>query len=161
LTLGAVVVFIYRVVARAGALRRYRLTKFAVRNGMLYSTTSTRPRFHGTIFNVGNARAVFERLWSDTDMPIELGNYRYTTGSVENKAPQHRAYLAVRLPRRRPDILLDDKGNNSLFGSNLRRSGGRDQRRSLEGNFDEYLTLFCPREDEADALYVFTPDLMA
>jgi hypothetical protein len=32
---------------------------------------------------------------------------------------------------------------------------------SLEGDFDRYFTLFCPKQYERDALYVFTPDLMA
>ena len=31
----------------------------------------------------------------------------------------------------------------------------------LEGDFDNYFTLYCPKEYERDALYVFTPDLMA
>ncbi|HRN29735.1 MAG TPA: hypothetical protein PK890_08560 [Terrimesophilobacter sp.] len=161
LTLAAAAFFVYRIIARAGALRRYRLTKFAVRNGMLYSTTATPPRFQGAIFNVGNARAVYERLWSDTDPAVELGNYRYTTGSGKNKTTHHWSYLALRLPRRLPHMLLDAKGNNSLFGSNLPIRFGRDQRLSLEGDFDEHFTLYCPREYEADALYVFTPDLMA
>lgn len=161
LTLAITAFFIYRVIARAGALRRYRLTKFAVRNGMLYSTTSTLPRFHGTIFTVGNSRAVYERLWGESESPLEIGNYRYTTGSGKNKSTHHWSYLAIRLPRRLPHMLLDAKGNNSIFGSNLPKTFGRDQRLSLEGNFDEYFTLYCPREYEADALYVFTPDLMA
>ena len=40
-------------------------------------------------------------------------------------------------------------------------SFGQEQRLSLEGNFDDYFTLYCPRQYERDALYVFTPDLMA
>ena len=32
---------------------------------------------------------------------------------------------------------------------------------SLEGDFDQYFTLYCPKQYERDALYVFTPDLMA
>ncbi|MCW4456907.1 hypothetical protein [Microbacterium sp. MPKO10] len=37
----------------------------------------------------------------------------------------------------------------------------RDQILSLEGDFDRHFTLYCPREYERDALYLFTPDLMA
>lgn len=32
---------------------------------------------------------------------------------------------------------------------------------SLEGDFDRYFTLYCPGDYERDALYVFTPDLLA
>lgn len=160
-TVGIVAFFVFRAVARASALRRYRITTFAVRNGMLYSTTPRPPTLEGVVFRVGKSRAVYERLWRDTDNPIELGNYRYTTGSGKNKSTHHWSYLAIRLPRRLPHMLLDAKGNNSLFGSNLPVSLDRDQRLSLEGDFDTHFTLYCPREYETDALYVFTPDLMA
>ena len=35
------------------------------------------------------------------------------------------------------------------------------QRLSLEGDFDQHFELFCPAGYERDALYIFTPDLMA
>ncbi len=37
----------------------------------------------------------------------------------------------------------------------------RDQVLPLEGDFDKHFTLYCPQEYEQDALYIFTPDLMA
>src|SRR5690606_19662771 len=46
-------------------------------------------------------------------------------------------------------------------GSNLPVTFDRTQVLSLEGDFDRYFRLYCPREYERDALYVFTPDLMA
>lgn len=159
--IGALAFVVLRVLARANALRRYRLSTFAARNNMLYSTTARTPDYDGAIFRVGNSRTIYERLWRDTEPQMELGNYRYTTGSGKNKTTHHWSYLAVRLPRRLPHMLLDAKGNNSLFGSNLPLSFGRDQRLSLEGDFDQHFTLYCPREYETDALYIFTPDLMA
>ena len=69
-------------------------------------------------------------------------------------------YLAIKLDRMLPHMVLDAKSNN-FFGSNLPTKFSRNQVLSLEGNFDEYFTLYCPREYEQDALYVFTPDLMA
>jgi hypothetical protein len=59
-------------------------------------------------------------------------------------------------------MVLDAKKNNGLFGSStLPVSFDRDQVLSLEGDFNEHFTLYCPREYERDALYIFTPDLMA
>jgi hypothetical protein len=59
-------------------------------------------------------------------------------------------------------MLLDSRANNGMFGSsNLPSAFRRDQVLSLEGDFDRYFTLYCPRQYERDALYVFTPDLMA
>ena len=37
----------------------------------------------------------------------------------------------------------------------------RDQKLSLEGDFDRYFSLYCPQGYERDALYLFTPDIMA
>jgi hypothetical protein len=58
-------------------------------------------------------------------------------------------------------MVLDSKANNTFFGSDLPVSFRRDQVLSLEGDFNKYFTLYCPQEYEQDALYVFTPDLMA
>jgi hypothetical protein len=68
----------------------------------------------------------------------------------------------MNLDRNLPNIVLDSKTNNGLFGStNLPASFNRNQVLSLEGDFDKYFTLYCPKEYEQDALYIFTPDLMA
>lgn len=62
-------------------------------------------------------------------------------------------------------MVLDSKKNNfNLFGasvSNLPAGLKSDQVLSLEGDFDKYFTLYAPKEYERDALYIFTPDLMA
>jgi hypothetical protein len=58
-------------------------------------------------------------------------------------------------------MVLDSKQNNGIFGSDLPIAFKRDQILSLEGDFDKHFTLYCPQEYEQDALYVFTPDLMA
>ncbi|MBX3093916.1 MAG: hypothetical protein KF680_05150 [Cryobacterium sp.] len=153
--------FALRAIAQSAARRRYRITKFATRNGMLYSTTVSTPQYPGAIFEVGRSRQVYERLWRHDAPPLDIGNYRYTTGSGKNKQTHLWSFLGLRLPRRLPHMLLDAKGNNSLFGSNLPVSFNKNQRLSLEGDFDRHFTLYCPREYESDALYIFTPDLMA
>jgi hypothetical protein len=70
--------------------------------------------------------------------------------------------MALKLDRQLPNMVLDARSNNTLFGTtDLPVSFSADQRLSLEGDFDKYFTLYCPKEYETDALYVFTPDLMA
>lgn len=66
-------------------------------------------------------------------------------------------YLAITLPRRMPHLILDATGN----GRALQRRPRADQRMRLEGDFDRHFHLYAPRGYERDALYVFTPDLMA
>jgi hypothetical protein len=92
---------------------------------------------------------------------VVFANYGYTTGSGKNRTTHRWGYVAVRLDTPLPHILLDATGNNGLFGSSLPTSFDRDQRLRLEGDFDRYFSLFCPRGYERDALYLFTPDIMA
>ena len=60
-----------------------------------------------------------------------------------------------------PHIVLDSTGNNSVFGSNLPVTFDADQLLGLEGDFDRHFSLYCPADYERDALYLFTPDIMA
>ena len=58
-------------------------------------------------------------------------------------------------------MVLDAKANNLLRISNLSNTINRSQVLSLEGDFDSYFTLYAPEQYKRDALYVFTPDVMA
>jgi len=66
----------------------------------------------------------------------------------------------LKLDRKLPNMVLDSKENNTLFGSDLPITFKRDQVLSLEGDFDRYFRLHVPAGHEQDALYIFTPDLM-
>lgn len=72
-----------------------------------------------------------------------------------------RRFFLIKLPRRLPHMVLDSKANNFMSRfSNLPESF-RGQTLSLEGDFNKYFTLYAPKKYERDALYVFTPDVMA
>ncbi|WP_415125140.1 hypothetical protein [Microbacterium sp.] len=60
-----------------------------------------------------------------------------------------------------PNIVLDAVGNNSVFGPNPPASFDKDPRLRPEGDFDRSFALHCPRGYRTDALYLFTPDIMA
>lgn len=146
-----------------GLLRRNR---FAAANGLVYVHEITAPAYPGVIFGVGEGRRTtgsYRRVTGPgLEVGLELGGYRYTTGSGKNKSTVTWGYAALRLPRRLPHMVLDARGNNGLFSaSSLPLSFSRDQVLSLEGDFDRYFTLYCSAAYERDALYVFTPDLMA
>lgn len=70
-------------------------------------------------------------------------------------------YLAITLPRRLPQMILDARSNDHGPFSSLMHRPQSDQVLSLEGDFDRHFRLYVPRGYERDALYVFTPDLMA
>lgn len=163
LLIAIIAVFVRRALPAGGRweglLRR---TRFAAANGLQYVHKTTAPNYPGAIFNHGSARFAFGNYRRPSKPELDIGSYRYTTGSGKNKTTHTWGYVALRLPRKLPHMLLDAKGNNGLFGtSNLPSAFSRQQILSLEGDFDRYFTLYCPRQYERDALYVFTPDLMA
>ncbi|WP_433585327.1 hypothetical protein [Microbacterium hydrocarbonoxydans] len=145
---------------RRSRVTRYRLNRFAQANGMAYLARIADPPLPGMIFGMGRSRASSDVVRGTRPRFAEFGNYQYTTGSGKNSTTHHWGYVAVKLDVPLPNIVLDAKGNNS-FGSNLPASFRKAQRLSLEGDFDRYFDLYCPEGYERDALYLFTPDIMA
>ena len=145
---------------RAVWARLLKLSRFARANGLSLTANGFVPDYPGAIFSVGSARRVPERLSRESKPSVDFGNLNYTTGSGKNRTTHYWGYVAIKLDRRLPHMVLDAKSNN-FFGTNLPVKFSRKQILSLEGDFDRYFTLYCPQEYERDALYVFTPDLMA
>ena len=141
--------------------RWLRLTRFAQANGMTFSPAQSDPHYPGEIFQLGRSRTALEHLTTASGRFLDLGNFRWITGSGKNQTTHTWGFLALSLDRNMPNIVLDSKANNTLFGSNLPATLDRSQILHLEGDFDRFFTLYCPAQYEQDALYIFTPDLMA
>ncbi|MGV8881345.1 MAG: hypothetical protein ACOH19_04255 [Rhodoglobus sp.] len=139
----------------------YRLSSFAQHNGFLFSPKSDAPYYPGMIFTQGRSRQALDHVRAISGRYFDIGNFRYIVGSGKNQRTYNWGFMAFKLDRALPHMLLDATSNNGLFGSNLPTLFRKDQILSLEGDFNKYFTLYCPREYERDALYVFTPDLMA
>ncbi|MDR6143369.1 putative RDD family membrane protein YckC [Microbacterium foliorum] len=145
---------------RRARVTRYRLHRFAQANGMSYEGRVTAPALPGMIFSLGGSRMSTDLVRGTTPRFVEFGNYQYTVKRGKSSTTYRWGYVAVKLDVPLPNIVLDAKGNNG-FGSNLPASFQKEQRLSLEGDFDEYFTLYCPEGYERDALYLFSPDIMA
>lgn len=141
--------------------RRYRLDRFATANGMSYLPAVPSPALPGMIFGVGSSRSSSDLVRGERPRFVEFANYQYTTGSGKNRTTHRWGYVAIKLDVPLPHIVLDATSNNGLFGSNLPATFDKDQRLGLEGDFDEFFSLYCPAGYERDALYLFTPDIMA
>src|SRR4051794_9540475 len=173
LAIGIAILALVRWIASAGYPRGWweaalRLTRFAAANGLVYGHEEA-ASYPGTIFQVGTHRTLERRLRSAVGRPTEIGTYRYLVESGsgdDRKVAIHRwGYIAIGLDRNLPNMMLDARANDrSLFGirsSDLPVQFDRGQVLHLEGDFDRHFTLYAPRQYERDALYVFTPDLMA
>jgi hypothetical protein len=158
--LAAIAVFLTR-----GTLGRnerwYRLDRFAAANGMTYLPALATPALPGMIFGTGSSRSSSDLVRGESPRFVEFGNYQYTTGSGKNRTTHRWGYVAIQLDVPLPHIVLDATSNNGPFGSNLPATFDHDQKLSLEGDFDRYFSLYCPEGYEQDALYLFTPDIMA
>lgn len=161
----AVAVFIGGAIMRGlggAAVRRYRLDRFARANGMTWHPGFANPPLPGMIFGLGHSRETSDLVRGERPRAVEIGNFSYETGSGKNKQTHRWGYVALRLDTPLPHIVLDAVGNNGLFGgTNLPVSFGPRQRLRLEGDFDRHFALYCPEGYERDALYLFTPDVMA
>jgi hypothetical protein len=142
--------------------RWLRMDRFARANGFTFTPESPNPAYPGAIFQIGDTRKATEHFRTVEGRFLDFGNYQYSTGSGKNRSTRTWGFLAIELDRKLPHMVLDSKANNGLFGgTNLPATFDKDQILSLEGDFDQYFRLYCPKEYERDALYVFTPDLMA
>ncbi|HWS49617.1 MAG TPA: hypothetical protein VN241_01275 [Microbacterium sp.] len=160
IVIAGVGVLIWAGVRRA-RVTRYRLDRFARANGMSYVPRLANPGLPGMIFSIGTGRLAKDLVRGRSPRFVEFGNYQYTVKSGKNSTTYTWGYVAVKLDVPLPNIVLDALGNNSVFGSNLPASFRKEQVLSLEGDFDRYFRLYCPAGYERDALYLFTPDIMA
>lgn len=161
---GVVAVLATALVRMFGARRGerwWRLDRFARANAMTWYPSVPNPPLPGMVFGIGHGRVASDVVRGERPRFVEFGNYVYRTGSGKNESTHRWGYVAVKLSTPLPNIVLDAVGNNSLFGSNLPAALEGSQRLSLEGDFDRSFTLYCPSGYEADALYLFTPDIMA
>jgi len=147
-----------------GKRRRYVLARFAQANGMSYLPWLDSPPLPGMLFHQGDRRGSTDVLRREQPRFVEFANFSYTeSGSSDSNSSTYRwGYVAIHLDAPLPHIVLDALGNNGGLGrSNLPMAFRGSQRLSLEGDFDRYFALYCPRGYERDALYLFTPDVMA
>lgn len=143
-----------------GYRQTVRLNRLAVANGLRFKHEDKDiSGYAGMIFTSGHSKVIKNALISVDE--TEIGNFTYVTGSGKNRSTHNYGYVKVKLPRRLPHMVLDSKHNNFWAFSNLPATFDKSQVLSLEGDFNNYYTLYAPKQYERDALYVFTPDVMA
>lgn len=162
LVLSVIVCIVIVSVVYAYSARDIRIRSFATANGMEYRATMSTGKRSGIVFDHGYSRGLANVLISGKHGFDEIGTFTYETNESDASTMRSLGYVRIKLPRRLPHMVLDSKSNNYLVGhlSNLPEALTKNQRISLEGDFDRYFTLYAPAEYEVDAFYVFTPDVM-
>lgn len=141
--------------------RWLRLDWFARTNRLTFSPADPEPNYPGAIFRNGGSRQAIDHFRSQEGRFFDVGNFQYVVSNGKSSTTVTWGFLALSLERRLPHMLLDSLQNNSWASQGIAGLFDSKQVLSLEGDFDRWFTLYCPREYETDALYVFTPDLMA
>lgn len=161
-------VILFRASERA--IRRHvRMSDFAARCGLRYNPLGKTDAIGtGLLFDVGHSRRYRGVLSYEADgrRLLEIGRYEYTIGRGKHQQTYTWRYLAVRLPRKVPHMVLDATRNDAKLmskgiWSNLPVMLRGSQRISLEGDFNNHFTLYAPKNYDVDARYVLTPDVMA
>jgi hypothetical protein len=158
-------IWIWRSVQTYSRHIRYEI--FAKENDLLYIPFTTGTEHVGLIFRRGFDQLATQQFVSSASLPtFEIGNYTYSAQEGKRVRTYVYGYIRVELDRHLPHMVLDAVQNNTrLLGvdieTNLSIDFDPSQILQLEGNFNEYFTLYAPVGYERDALYIFTPDLMA
>lgn len=155
----SMIVTITMVLSLRGVMRgrsNLQLARFAQVNDLLFYKRRSvdRQEMSPTLYH-GHDRMYTEVLASRDD-GLQLGNYQYTVGSGKHQRDYKFEVLRLRLPNRLPHLLIDSMGDSALRGNVYHRQ----QRLSLEGDFDQYFRVYAPQEYHRDALYLLTPDIM-
>jgi len=160
-----VALFVGSLVALARAVRSshsldalVRVERFAAANGLRFSPRDRNTAYPGQRLTPGVSYLL------DRVRPLDAGQPDYGTigapgrhGRVDSTGI---GYLALRLDRNLPHMVLHRRGRGfaGLDGFGIVGDG---RALELEGDFGAHFSLHVPPGYERDALYVFTPDVMA
>jgi hypothetical protein len=143
-----------------GLSRRVKIAAFAWQNGWSYADALDRTRRPGAAFARvvhGRERAVI--ACDDERMPFELGMHHSVAHGQERATIQRPfAFIELPLPASVPHIVIANRTRSIIPTLGLGRGAAR---MDLEGDFAKTFRLIVPEGYQQDALYIFTPDLMA
>lgn len=142
-------------------VRRVRIARFAAASGFGYVDRQDDERRPGLGFpmhlRTTETCVVYGHV---AGHGFELGRNR-STSARSDRADVRRPFWFVELtlPSHVPHIVLKNRRSRVL--STVGLGIGSPVKLGLEGDFDRTFTLLCPAGYERDALYVFTPNVMA
>ena len=96
-------------------------------------------------------------LRTNEQLFLETGYMRPTFHDRRSSSAVTLTYVRVKLPRSLPQfVLMRNRGFSYLRNAPL-----AGEKLTLEGSFGDHFTLHAPKDYAQDALYIFTPDVMA
>ena len=129
--------------------------QFAVENGMQFYRDLSQTGYSGTPFRV--RVYVPYTMRSPGERFIEFGQLRPDWQSRRSNGSRTQTFLRFKLPVSLPHMVLRSRRSET----NVLDGVGDSVKLKLEGQFGDMFDLYVPKGYERDALYVFTPDVMA
>ncbi|HYG84070.1 MAG TPA: hypothetical protein VD907_04275 [Verrucomicrobiae bacterium] len=146
---------LFKVKARIG--RNVAFQAFATANNFSFTPAWSSVDEPGSIFRLGIGRATEATVQGVYNaLPFWFGTHRYSIAQGQYRQTIVIGAVAVQLPRRLPHVVFDRKGNRTHISDGIARS----QALQLEGDFNRYFSVYCPKEYAQDVLYFLTPELM-
>ncbi|MDR1237849.1 MAG: hypothetical protein LBK28_06390 [Propionibacteriaceae bacterium] len=158
-TVMAALLIIYTVWWWAGMLRRnVLLAKFCQANGLNFRELAKDYAPGGAPF-VRQQNSITRPVVSTEDFTLVIGRHQVLNSGDQVREQLHRPFTFAmsRLPRSVPHLILKNRHSRILRLS----QAANVVKLQLEGNFADTFTLYCPPGYERDALYIFTPEVMA
>ncbi|OUE29438.1 hypothetical protein BFL35_15150 [Clavibacter michiganensis] len=160
--LGAGIFFVWYLIRtrRRSTIRaHYRLTRLGRVNGLSYTPGPLSDAHMGELAARGMYLTRIMR--PHTARPVEFGNHELNQGSNFHGITQYGGYAMIGLRRELPHIQVISNRTRLRRELTPTIDVARSQRLELGGDFDRHAALYCPDGYERDALYLFTPDVMA
>jgi hypothetical protein len=152
--------YLIRTRRRRSTIRaHYRLARFGRVNGLSYAPGPLSDAHMGPA--AARGMLVTRIMRPRTARPVEFGNHELDRGSDFHGITQFGGYAMIGLRRELPHIQVLARGTRLRRAMTPTVDVARSQRLELEGDFDRHAALYCPEGYERDALYLFTPDVMA
>ncbi|MBF4619358.1 hypothetical protein ITJ44_14880 [Clavibacter sp. VKM Ac-2873] len=137
----------------------YRLIRFGEANGLSYVPGPISDAHMGEI--AARDMHLTRVMRPRTARPVEFGNHELHQRSSFAGITQYGGYAMIGLRRELPHIQVISTRTRLRRAMTPTIDVVRSQRLELEGDFDRNAALYCPDGYERDALYLFTPDVMA
>lgn len=138
--------------------RTLRIKKFCTDNQFDFQPNGGSGGKKGSLFNRGHSRSVSNKIsgvYSDCDFSVY--DYRYSEGTGKHRRTYNFGVAEMTLKRQFPHVLVDNKRDGSVGGLEFDRS----QILELEGDFNNFFTVYGPKEYEIEVLQVLSPSVMS
>ena len=137
------------------------LEEFALANKYSFDKDGAVDETYGSIFRLKGSQSVSDVVTGTYDgSSLRLFLYELVVGSGRYQQHYQDTVIELDLHGQLPNLLMVNK--HSRFG-NLNLAGAFSIKNTikLEGDFNDYFTLYAPQGNEIEALEVFNPDTMA